>query len=54
MLEALDVARAIRFPEQSNTDICKSDREIEDVSAGWKEAMIEKGWSQHVSDTTID
>ena len=36
------------------TQVCRSDREIEDVSAGWKEAMIEKGWSQHVSDTTID
>jgi len=39
--EALDVARAIRIPEQSNTDTCKSDPEIEDVSAAWKAAMIE-------------
>ena len=26
------------------TQVCKSDREIEDVSAAWKAAMIEKGW----------
>jgi hypothetical protein len=25
------------------TQVCKSDREIEDVSAAWKAAMIEKG-----------
>ena len=24
----------------------KSDREIEDVSAGWRDAMIEKGWTE--------
>ena len=27
------------------TQVCRSDREIEDVSVAWKEAMIEKGWS---------
>ena len=27
------------------TQVCKSDREIEDVSAGWKAAMVEKGWT---------
>jgi len=26
------------------TQVCKSDREIEDVSAAWKAAMLEKGW----------
>ena len=26
------------------TQVCKSDREIEDVPAAWKTAMIEKGW----------
>jgi hypothetical protein len=26
------------------TQVCRSDREIEDVSAAWKAAMIEKGW----------
>lgn len=26
------------------TQVCKSDRDIEDVSAAWREAMIEKGW----------
>ena len=26
------------------THVCKSDREIEDVSAGWKQAMFDKGW----------
>lgn len=28
------------------TQVCRSDREIEEVSAGWKGAMIEKGWSE--------
>ena len=28
------------------TQVCKSDREIEDVSAAWKAAMIEKGWTE--------
>ena len=28
------------------TQVCKSDREIEDVSAAWKAAMIEKGWAE--------
>ena len=28
------------------TQVCKSDREIEDVSAAWRAAMIEKGWSE--------
>jgi len=27
------------------THVCRSDREIEDVSAAWKAAMIEKGWT---------
>ena len=27
------------------TQVCRSDRDIEDVSAAWKAAMIEKGWS---------
>ena len=26
------------------TQVCKSDREIEDLSAAWREAMVEKGW----------
>ena len=26
------------------TQVCRSDQEIEDVSAAWKAAMIEKGW----------
>ena len=26
------------------TQVCRSDREIEDVSAGWRDAMIQKGW----------
>jgi hypothetical protein len=26
------------------TQVCKSDREIEDVSAAWKAAMLEKSW----------
>ena len=26
------------------TQVCRSDQEIEDVSAAWREAMIEKGW----------
>jgi hypothetical protein len=26
------------------TRVCRSDQEIEDVSAAWKQAMIEKGW----------
>jgi hypothetical protein len=28
------------------TQVCKSDREIEDVSAAWQAAMIEKGWAE--------
>ena len=28
------------------TSVCRSDRDIEDVSAAWKAAMIEKGWSE--------
>jgi hypothetical protein len=28
------------------TQVCRSDREIQEVSAGWKDAMIEKGWSE--------
>ena len=28
------------------TQVCKSDREIEDVSAAWKAAMMEKGWQE--------
>ena len=27
------------------TQVCRSDRDIEDVSTAWKAAMIEKGWS---------
>jgi hypothetical protein len=27
------------------TQVCKSAREIEDLSAGWRDAMIEKGWA---------
>jgi hypothetical protein len=27
--------------------VARSDREIEDVSAAWKAAMLEKGWSPH-------
>ena len=34
----LDVGELFR------TQVCRSDREIEDVSAAWKAAMIEKGW----------
>ena len=26
------------------TQLCRSDREIQEVSAAWREAMIEKGW----------
>lgn len=26
------------------TQVCRSDREIEDVSGEWKAAMLEKGW----------
>jgi hypothetical protein len=26
------------------TQVCRSDREIEDVSAAWRAAMLEKGW----------
>ena len=26
------------------TQVCRSDREIQDVSAAWKAAMLEKGW----------
>jgi hypothetical protein len=26
------------------TQVCRSDQEIEDVSAAWKIAMMEKGW----------
>jgi hypothetical protein len=36
------------------TQVCRSERETEEVSAGWEEAMIEKGWSEHVNDTAID
>ena len=28
------------------TQVCKSDREIEHVSAGWRDAMIQKGWTE--------
>lgn len=31
------------------TQVCRSDREIENVSAGWMQAMIEKGWSAAAS-----
>ena len=27
------------------TQVCRSDREIEEVSAEWKVAMLEKGWT---------
>ena len=30
--------------ELFRTQVCRSDREIEDVSAAWKAAMVEKGW----------
>jgi hypothetical protein len=36
------------------TEVCRPDREIENVSAAWKEAMSEKGWSEHVNDTSND
>ena len=26
------------------TQVCRSDQEIEDISAAWQEALIEKGW----------
>lgn len=26
------------------TQVCRSDREIESVAAGWRQAMMEKGW----------
>jgi hypothetical protein len=26
--------------------VCRSDRDIEDVSAAWRAAMIEKGWRE--------
>ena len=32
--------------ELFRTQVCRSEREIEDVSAAWKAAMIEKGWSE--------
>ena len=38
----------------SLTQVCRSDREIEDISGGWKEAMIEKGWSEHGNDTAVE
>ena len=28
------------------TQVCRSDREIEEVSVGWKAAMMEKGWAE--------
>ena len=28
------------------TQVCKSDREIEQVAAGWRDAMIQKGWTE--------
>jgi hypothetical protein len=27
------------------TQVCRSDREIEDVAGAWKAAMVEKGWA---------
>jgi hypothetical protein len=27
------------------TQVCRSDQEIEDVSAGWRDAMLQKGWA---------
>lgn len=27
------------------TQVCRSDREIEEVSAGWRDAMLAKGWT---------
>ena len=32
--------------ELFRTQVCRSDREIEDVSAAWREAMLEKGWTE--------
>ena len=26
------------------TQVCRSDQEIEEVSAAWREALLEKGW----------
>ena len=34
------------------TQVCKSDREIEDVFAAWKAAMILKGWCEHENEPT--
>jgi hypothetical protein len=28
------------------TQVCRSDRDIEDVAATWKGSMIEKGWCE--------
>ena len=36
---------AINSGDLLMTQICQSDREIEDVAYEWKRAMIEKGWS---------
>ena len=27
------------------TQVCRSDREIEEVAAGWRDAMVAKGWT---------
>ena len=29
------------------TQVCRSDREIEAVAAGWRDAMLAKGWTEH-------
>jgi len=28
------------------TSVCRCDRDIEDVSAAWKTAMLDKGWAE--------
>ena len=29
------------------TQVCRADREIEEVSAGWRDALLAKGWADH-------
>ena len=42
--QALATLKELKAPDLLMTQVCKSDRKIEDVSAGWNAAMIEKGW----------
>ena len=36
----------VEISESFMTQVCRSDREIEEVSAGWRDAMFEKGWTE--------